>query len=174
MRRTFQSLVAASTSAKLYLVALFLFLYSFAPGFGTPLYYFMTDELKFSQSYIGILGAIASAGWIAGALVHRFLLRGMSSKALLTLSIVLGTLSAASFLLLADPVTRGDRELRQRRCHDDRHHRLAHARRRLLSQARRGLRVRRAHVDHESRGTLLQHRRRLALRPRVRWHGWDR
>ena len=60
---------------------------------------------QFSQSYIGILGAIASAGWIAGALVHRLLLRGMSSKALLYLSIVLGTLSAASFLLLADPVT---------------------------------------------------------------------
>jgi MFS family permease len=105
MRRTFQSLVAASRSAKLYIVALFLFLYSFAPGFGTPLYYFMTDELKFSQSYIGVLGAIASAGWIAGALVHRFLLRGMSSKALLTLSIVLLTASVASFLLLADPVT---------------------------------------------------------------------
>jgi MFS family permease len=104
-RLTFQSMLRASTSARLYLVALFLFLYAFAPGFGTPLYYFMTDELKFSQSYIGILGAIASAGWIAGALVHRFLLRGMSSKALLILSIVLGTLSAASFLLLADPLT---------------------------------------------------------------------
>src|SRR5260370_31699410 len=105
MRRTFQSIVSASKSAKLYIVALFLFLYSFAPGFGTPLYYFMTDELKFSQAYIGILGSIASAGWIAGALVHRWLLRKMSSKALLYLSIVLGTLSAASFLLLADEVT---------------------------------------------------------------------
>lgn len=105
MRRTLQALVTATTSARLYLVGLFLFLYSFAPGFGTPLYYFMTDELKFSQSYIGILGAIASAGWIAGALAHRFLLSGMSSKALLNLSIVLGTLSAASFLLLADPVS---------------------------------------------------------------------
>ncbi|MPZ31956.1 MAG: MFS transporter [Rhodospirillales bacterium] len=105
MRRTFQSLVAASRSPKLYIVGLFLFLYSFAPGFGTPLYYFMTDELKFSQSYIGILGAIASAGWIAGALVHRWLLSGMNSKALLYFSIVLLTLSAASFLLLADPVT---------------------------------------------------------------------
>lgn len=105
MRRTFRSLVAATKSARLYLVALFLFLYSFAPGFGTPLYYFMTDELKFPQSYIGILGAITSAGWIAGAVAHRFLLRGMSSKALLNLSIVLGTLSAASFLLMADPIT---------------------------------------------------------------------
>ena len=105
MQRTFRSVVAALKSAKLYLVALFLFLYSFAPGFGTPLYYFMTDELKFSQSYIGILGSIASAGWIAGALVHRYFLSKMSSKALLYLSIVLGTLAAASFLLLADEVT---------------------------------------------------------------------
>ena len=105
MRRTFQSIVAASKSTKLYIVALFLFLYAFAPGFGTPLYYFMTDELKFSQSYIGILGSIASAGWIAGALAHRWLLGRMSSKALLYFSIVLGTLSAASFLLLADEVT---------------------------------------------------------------------
>jgi MFS family permease len=105
MQRTFQGLVTALKSAKLYLVAVFLFLYSFAPGFGTPLYYFMTDELKFSQSYIGILGSIASAGWIAGALAHRWFLRKMSSKALLYLSIVLGTLAAAAFLLLADEVT---------------------------------------------------------------------
>jgi MFS family permease len=105
MRRTLQSVVTASKSPKLYIVALFLFLYSFAPGFGTPLYYFMTDELKFSQAYIGILGSIASAGWIAGALAYRLFLRKMSSKALLYLSIVLGTLAAASFLLLADEVT---------------------------------------------------------------------
>ena len=105
MRGTLQSVVTASKSSKLYIVALFLFLYSFAPGFGTPLYYFMTDELKFSQAYIGILGSIASAGWIAGALAYRLFLRKMSSKALLYLSIVLGTLAAASFLLLTDEVT---------------------------------------------------------------------
>ena len=105
MRYTFQSIVSAARSARLYIVALFLFLYSFAPGFGTPLYYFMTDELKFSQAYIGILGSIASAGWIAGALMHRWLLGRMSPKALLYLSIALGTLSAASFLLLGDEVT---------------------------------------------------------------------
>jgi MFS family permease len=105
MQRTFQSLVVALKSSKLYLVAFFLFLYSFAPGFGTPLYYFVTDELKFSQSYIGILGSIASAGWIVGALAHRWFLRKVPSKALLYLSIVFGTLSAASFLLLTDEVT---------------------------------------------------------------------
>jgi len=105
MRLTSQSIISAAKSARLYLIAAFLFLYSFAPGFGTPLYYFMTDELKFSQGFIGILGAITSAGWIAGALVHRWLLVEMSSKALLNLSIVLGAISAASFLLLSDEVT---------------------------------------------------------------------
>ena len=44
-------------SRKLWLVALFLFLYAFAPGFGTPLYYHMTDALDFSQAYIGVLGS---------------------------------------------------------------------------------------------------------------------
>jgi MFS family permease len=105
LRRTLHSMVAALRSTKLYVVATFLFLYAFAPGFGTPLYYYMTDSLGFSQAYIGILGSIASAGWIAGALVHRWLLWRMSSKRLLYLSIVLGTLAAASFLLLTDEVT---------------------------------------------------------------------
>ena len=105
MRLTFRSIVSAARSAKLYLVAAFLFLYSFAPGFGTPLYYFMTDELRFSQAFIGILGAISSAGWITGALIHRWFLARMSSKALLNLSIVLGTASAASFLLLSGEVS---------------------------------------------------------------------
>lgn len=104
-RDTLQGVVAAVKSRRLWLVAAFLFLYAFAPGFGTPLYYYMTDTLRFSQSYIGVLGSIASAGWIVGALLHRWLLRRMEAGALLYLSIVLGTLSAASFLLLTNEVT---------------------------------------------------------------------
>src|SRR5260370_28399809 len=61
-RNTLHGVAAALRSRRLWLVALFLFLYSFAPGFGTPLYYHMTDTLRFSQAYIGVLGAIASAG----------------------------------------------------------------------------------------------------------------
>jgi MFS family permease len=99
-RRTLASIVEAVKSRRLWIVAGFLFLYAFAPGFGTPLYYHMTDNLKFSQAYIGELGAIASAGWIAGGLLYRWLLWRMRPKPLLYLSIVLGTLATASFLLL--------------------------------------------------------------------------
>ncbi|HYD08208.1 MAG TPA: MFS transporter [Reyranella sp.] len=104
-RNTFQGVATALRSRSLWLVALFLFLYSFAPGFGTPLYFHMTDRLQFSQAYIGTLGSIAAAGWIVGALLHRWLLRRLGAASLLYLSIALGTASALSFLMLTNEVT---------------------------------------------------------------------
>jgi MFS family permease len=100
MKKTFGSLLAALTLRDLWIIALFLFVYYLNPGLGTPLYYHMTDELKFSQEYIGILGSINSAGWIAGALLYRRFIKGITARALLNLSIVLGTIATAAFLLL--------------------------------------------------------------------------
>ncbi len=67
--------MAAFERRHLWIVAGFMFLYYFSPGMSTPLYYHMTDDLKFSQAYIGILGSIGSAGWVAGALVLSPVLR---------------------------------------------------------------------------------------------------
>ena len=73
LKKTFRSLLTAFRTRELWIVGLFLFLYYFSPGFATPLYYHLTDELRFSQAYIGILGSISAAGWIVGALLyHRF------------------------------------------------------------------------------------------------------
>jgi MFS family permease len=115
LKTTFRALLATFHRRELWLVGGFLFLYYFNPGvgtplyyfnpgFGTPLYYYMTDELRFSQQFIGILGAVSSAGWIAGALLYRWQLRGMTSQALLYLSIACGIAATLLFLLLADPV----------------------------------------------------------------------
>src|SRR5262249_44552201 len=95
MKKTFASRLAVFTMRELWLIGGFLFLYYLSPGMGTALYYHMTDELKFSQEYIGILGSISSAGWIAGALLYRSFLRGITAKALLNLSILFGTLTTA-------------------------------------------------------------------------------
>jgi MFS family permease len=105
MKKTFAGLLAAFTLKELWLIGVFLFLYYLSPGLGTPLYYHMTDNLKFSQEYIGILGSISSAGWIAGALLYQRLLKGITARALLNLSILLGTLTTAAFLLLLDQAT---------------------------------------------------------------------
>jgi MFS family permease len=102
LRATFASLVTAFRRRELWIVGLFLFLYYFNPGLNTPLYYYMTDDLKFSQGYIGILGSIGAAGWIVGALLYRVLFEDMAAKRLLNLSIALGTVTTAAFVFLAD------------------------------------------------------------------------
>jgi MFS family permease len=100
LRGTFGGLAAAFKKRELWIIAVFLFFYYFSPGLSTPLYYVMTDDLKFSQGYIGALGSIGSAGWVVGALSYRRLFGGFSSKRILQLSIVLGTASTAAYLLL--------------------------------------------------------------------------
>ena len=105
LRRTLAGVRATLRSRKLWVLALFLFLYYFSPGFGTPLYYYLSDRLGLSQSYIGVLGAITSAGWIVGGLLHRWALERLSLKVLLNLSILGGTVATLSFLTLHDAVT---------------------------------------------------------------------
>lgn len=105
VRETFGGLVAAFRSRDLWLIAAFLLFYYFSPGFTTPLYFTMTDELKFSQAYIGVLSAITSAGWIVGAVLYSANFEHLSSRALLNVSIAIGTASTLMFLFLAGEVS---------------------------------------------------------------------
>jgi MFS family permease len=102
LRSTFSGLLATFTQKKLWLIGLFLFLYYLNPGFGLPLYYYMTDTLRFSQDYIGILSAINSIGWIVASILYRKFLGGMTSRWLLNFSILTGTVTTAAFLLLSN------------------------------------------------------------------------
>ena len=67
MKHTFEGLSIAFRRRHLWIIAAFIFLYYFSPGLSTPLYFIMTDDLKFSQAYIGVLGSLAGAGWVVGA-----------------------------------------------------------------------------------------------------------
>jgi MFS family permease len=97
-RRTLRGLLDTFRSRTLWLVAAFLFFYYFSPGFGTPLYYHMSDTLHFSQGMIGFLSSVSAAGWIAGGLLYRYKLRGMTKRGLLILSILAGTFATLAFL----------------------------------------------------------------------------
>jgi MFS family permease len=102
MKATLGGLVATFKRRELWIIGIFVFLYYFSPGLSTPLYFTMTDRLKFSQAYIGILGSLASAGWVVGALLYRRLFDRLTLKNLLNLSIALGTVTTAAFLLLTN------------------------------------------------------------------------
>jgi MFS family permease len=99
-RKTFRGLLSTFVQGKFWIIGLFLSLYYLNPGFGLPLYYYMTDTLKFSQEYIGVLGAINSAGWVVGAVLYKKLRGITTAKGLLNLSILIGTATTAAFLLL--------------------------------------------------------------------------
>src|SRR3984885_7338055 len=102
MRATLAGLVASFRRRELWIIAGFLFLYNFSPGLTTPLYFTLTDSLKFSQAYIGILGSIASAGWVVGALLYRRVFSGLTLRSLLNVSIACGTLATAAFVFLSN------------------------------------------------------------------------
>lgn len=97
------SLLSALKSRTLWIVAGFLAFWNFSPSFGTPMYYHMVDRLQFDQSFIGQLGSVTSVGSVLGAYVYqRYLAARFSATALIYLSILLGTLSTAAYVLLAD------------------------------------------------------------------------
>jgi len=102
LKATFRGVIETFRRRGLWLIAFFLFLYYFSPGLGTPLYYYMTDGLKFSQGFIGILGSIGAVGWVVGALLYRRLSDDWPSRHLLYLSIVLGTVTTAAYVFLYD------------------------------------------------------------------------
>jgi MFS family permease len=105
LRGRLQALISAFRNRNLWFVAGFLFLYYFSPGFGTPLYFQMSDHLAFSQGFIGVLSSIAAGGWIIGGLLYRWRLNRLSRPALLRLSILGGVLSTLSYLVLSTPET---------------------------------------------------------------------
>jgi predicted MFS family arabinose efflux permease len=60
----------------------------------------MTDNLKFSQAYIGFLGVLAGTGWILGSFLYRRHFKELTLKKMLNLSIAIGTASGLAFLFL--------------------------------------------------------------------------
>lgn len=69
-----------------------------APGFQTPLYYFQTDALGFSQEFIGTLGFVSGALGLLGAFLYGVLCQRLRLRWLLLLGIALAALGTLCYL----------------------------------------------------------------------------
>ena len=105
MRLGLASLLAAVNSRQLWILGGFLFFFSFSPGIDTPLYFFMTDRLNFSQAYIGLMNSVLAVGGIAAGIIYALYLRELTTRAMLYFSIVAAVLGTLSFVLMSGPVT---------------------------------------------------------------------
>lgn len=86
------------------LIILFLFLWNFSPAYGTPFFYYMVDELKFSKLFIGILGSMGAVGAALGAIAFKFISPRVAIKNLLIFSIFIGGLGTFFSLIYLVPV----------------------------------------------------------------------
>jgi len=105
LKDSLHGLAGAFKDRRLWLIAFFLFFYFFSPGIDTPLYFYMTDSLKFSQQFIGVLRSIQAVGWIAAALFYAMFLEHLSLRALLYWSVAVGVVAPLAFVFMSGPAT---------------------------------------------------------------------
>ena len=76
-------LKVAVRSRALWATAGLLFLVQFAPGFSTPLMFYQTDDLHFSDSTIGVLTLVDAIAGVIGAFFYAYFCKRFSLRALL-------------------------------------------------------------------------------------------
>jgi predicted MFS family arabinose efflux permease len=75
-----------------------MFLYCFAPSFGTPLAFIQRDSFHWSERFIGILGAIISVCEIIGAILYYKFSKKINVRKWLIFSVFFGALTTMCYL----------------------------------------------------------------------------
>jgi predicted MFS family arabinose efflux permease len=101
-RATLRAVRRALAEREIWIVAGFIFFYNFSPSFGPALLFYQTDVLRFSQQFIGHLGALASLAAVVGAFVYAPLSRRVPLRRLINLSIGAGVVATLAYLLYRD------------------------------------------------------------------------
>ena len=99
---TWTAIRGSLRSRDLWVVAGFILFWTFSPSIGTPLFFYQTDTLKFSQQFIGTLTSLSSAAAIVGALAYAGIARSFSLKTILNISVGIGVTSMLAYLAYQD------------------------------------------------------------------------
>src|SRR6266550_2194422 len=101
-REAWDGIKRAVTDRTMWVVAGFVFFWTFSPSIGIPLFYYQTDTLKFSQQFIGFLGSLTAAAQIVGAAFYAPLSRRYPLRRLIEWSIGVGVVGTLAYLLYND------------------------------------------------------------------------
>src|SRR5262249_56141448 len=94
---------AALRAREVWVVAGFIFFFMFSPSFGPGFLFYQTDQLGFSQQFIGTLSALQSVGSVLGALTYAPLSRRWPLRHTINLSIGLSTVGTLVYFLYRGP-----------------------------------------------------------------------
>jgi MFS family permease len=101
---TLQALKRLAAHRTVYLPAAILFLWNFAPGWGTPLFNYLTVKIKLSESAYGNSQAFLGGGVLVFTLAYGVLCYRMRLRTLLYMGTFLGVLGCPIFLLIHNQI----------------------------------------------------------------------
>lgn len=99
---TWAAIRSAVTQRPVWVVAGFILFWTFSPSFGPALLYYQTDVLKFSQQFIGHLGALAALASVAGALLYAPLSRRVPLRRIINWAVGAAVAGTLAYLLYRD------------------------------------------------------------------------
>ena len=83
---------------KILIIGLFIFLYKYAPSFGTPLFFIQRDSFKWGKMWIGTLGTISTVFGVIGSLLYYKFSQKIDIKKWLYFSVFAGAITTLSYL----------------------------------------------------------------------------
>jgi MFS family permease len=104
-RQTWRAVHTAIRQREGWLVAAFIFFWTFSPSFGPALLYYQTDTLGFSQQFIGHLNALQAVAGIVGAIVYAPLSRRVPLRTLIVWAIGMATVGTLAYLAYRGPAS---------------------------------------------------------------------
>lgn len=90
-RQSWTSLKQAFNHATLWLLAFFLFFWTFSPSFGAPFFYYAVDTLKFDKIFFGTVASVSAATAALGAILYGKYSRGFKTRTFVHIAIAVGT-----------------------------------------------------------------------------------
>ena len=103
IRETLAAVRTALGDSTVWIVAGFVFFWTFSPSFGPALLYYQTDVLGLSQQFIGHLAALGALAAVAGAFVYAPLSRRVPLYRLINIAIGVGVVSTLAYLAYRGP-----------------------------------------------------------------------
>ncbi len=102
-RQSVASLKAALKEKTLWLLAFFLFFWTFSPSFGAPFFYYSVDNLKFDKIFLGTVASVGAASSALGAILFGKFSRRLKTRSLVKFAIIVGTIATLFDLIYFAP-----------------------------------------------------------------------
>jgi MFS family permease len=99
LRQTWLAIREALAHRDMWVVAGFIFFWTFSPSFGPAFLYYQTDTLGFSQQFIGTLGSLSAIAGVLGAAIYAPLSRRFPLRRIINAVITAGVVGTLAYLL---------------------------------------------------------------------------